>query len=448
MGYAMQFNDVATRRRTRFSFSYGLIPRIPDAAPSESIDQVYSFGRLSGHIQAARDLLPRVIFNREITPAQAPAVNGQRISSFPALHSMRILVAVTARGGAVMVIDGEAARPVHPDRISSLLAATCFDRDKLRIYDQPILTWLVAQLADAGIALNSLDFGSDVHQCVFSGGSLADELCRQTDSGTTTKLTGQILSRGTVPADSTALLGIRMAASLNNAGSTFVAHGRGVSLFAGWTPQMENGFLLTAISTVSALEALRVSRHEAFEAMALAQDPELASPRRARGLVTELSDKLNEMQLDLSFGVETNIDSTLIPEMVIEGFQRSLSEAVGIRESLENTSRMLERVSTVIAARQAKLEEDERERVEGRDRLIAVLVALASFLALPPALLLAFFGINASQVHSSNSIFDWRYYWPAYILAWLPFLVLVTVGGFMYARIRNRRSSLYNAARG
>jgi hypothetical protein len=181
--------------------------------------------------------------------------------------------------------------------------------------------------------------------------------------------------------------------------------------------------------------------------MALAQNATLASARNARALVSQLSDRLNEMQLDLSFGVEAHIDPLLIPELVVESFQRSISEAVGLHESLENTSRMLQRVSAVISARLAKLEAGDRDRIERRDRLVAILVAVASLLALPPALLLAFFGITSPEVHPTKSIFDLHVYWGAYALAWLPFVTLVTVGSILYARIRRRGAAALDTAR-
>jgi predicted metal-binding membrane protein len=99
---------------------------------------------------------------------------------------------------------------------------------------------------------------------------------------------------------------------------------------------------------------------------------------------------------------------------------------------------MLQRVGTVISVRLSKLESADRDRIERRDRLVAVLVAVASLLALPPALILAFFGVNARQVDPARSIFDLHAYWGAYCLAWLPFIMLVSVGSVLYSRIRGR----------
>jgi nitrate reductase gamma subunit len=66
-------------------------------------------------------------------------------------------------------------------------------------------------------------------------------------------------------------------------------------------------------------------------------------------------------------------------------------------------------------------------------------VAAATLLALPPTLLLAFFGVNARQVNQANSMFDLHAYWGAYLLAWLPFIALVAAGSLAYARLRERR---------
>lgn len=438
----MVFSDVATRSRTRICFSYGLTPRLPAATSGRCISETHDFGRLEAHVEAGRDLLPRVVFCHKFPSSTVDDGQGQPLSLFPDMHSVQVFLTTTPRGGAVLVIDGELDQVIRKEDLVELLADTCFARHDIKIEGVPIIEWTKIRLKEVGINVEYLEFGRDVHQCVFPGDPLQAEFIGYQDAVLVNRRASEILYRGTLPVDSGSQLGVNFPSGLNNPGSTFVAHGRGVSIFSGWTPYLENAFTLTAISTISALGALRLSRHEAFAAMALAQDTTVASARNARALVSQLSDRLNEMQLDLSFSVETHIDSILIPEMVVEAFQSSLSSAVGIRESLENTSRMLQRVGTVISARLSKLQAGDRERAERRDRLVAVLVAIASLLALPPALLLAFFGVNASNVHSNNSIFDLHAYWGAYVLAWLPFILLVFIGGFLYSRIRRRVGAL------
>lgn len=434
----MAFRDVTTRGRTRICFSYGLAPRIPLTVPGKRISEAYDFGRIASHMDSAGDLLPRVVIDWELPAADPDCSQPTALPSFPPMYNARALLTMTPRGDAVLVIDGDLIKPVTPQVMAKVLAETCFKREDIQINGLPVMAWLRARLEEIGVRTDDLKFGNDVHQCVFPGGALQDRF-RAQDPVSVNHAAAELLYRGTVPVgDTESLLHIYLPPGLNNSGNTFAAHGRGVSIFSGWAANLENSFILTAISTISALGALRLSRHESFAALALAQDAAAASARNARTLVSQLSDRLNEMQLDMSFGVEAHIDSILIPEMVVEAFQRSLSESVGLRDSLDNTSRMLQRVGSVISARLAKLEALDRERIERRDRLVAIMVAVASLLALPPALLLAFFGINAAEVHSSESIFNMHAYWVAWALAWLPFIALVSIGGFLYSRIRRR----------
>jgi hypothetical protein len=181
--------------------------------------------------------------------------------------------------------------------------------------------------------------------------------------------------------------------------------------------------------------------------MATNKDATPTSPHDTGSLVTQLSERLNDMQLDLSFGVEAHIDSILIPEIVPDAFQASLNDAVQMPQSLDNTSRMLQRVSAVIEARRSQLEAEKNEReaaknkreatknehLEHRNRIGAIIVGTGSLLALPPGLLLTYFGIA-----SKPEIFDFRSYWPAYLVVWLPFVLLATIGGFFYSRSRGQ----------
>lgn len=429
------YHDVITRQNTRLCFVYGLLPRIARARRGQPIGDILEFGRLNSHVRSNEELLPAVLHAASL--AGQDAGPGQPVNLLPAMRSLRAYLMATSRGDLVLVLDGDLDEPVDSHGMAALLATTCFDRWQLTIAGQPAMTWVSAALAEAGLPGLSTEFGNDVHQCVFPEPALAEILDTQYRPEAAGRLITELVYRATMEDDAGAApSGIYLPSILNRPGSTIVAHGRGVSVFAGWAAAVENAFVLTAISTVSSLGALRRVRREAFSAMALSGHD--AGPAAAeRSLVVQLSDRLSEMQLDLSFGVETYIDAVLVPEMVVEGFQRSLGDAVGIRDGLENTSRMLDRVAAVLSVRLSKLEAAERERVERRDRLVGVLVAVATLLALPPTLLLAFFGVNARQVNQANSIFDFHAYWGAYLLAWLPFMALVAAGTLAYARIRD-----------
>ncbi|GAA2951851.1 hypothetical protein GCM10011428_84520 [Streptomyces violaceus] len=187
---------------------------------------------------------------------------------------------------------------------------------------------------------------------------------------------------------------------------------------------------------------LQRTRLAAFAMMKANEQALTDSPTEIRSLISRLSAGVNELQLDLAFGVEAYVDSLLIPEMVMEAFQSSQRDALGIRDSLENSARMVERLTSVISARSAALDAELAERDERRDRTVSGLVAAATLIALPPTLLLAFFGVNGTNVDDHRSILDLRAYGTAYALAWLPFVVLVVIGYVLLRRISTRSGSL------
>lgn len=65
----------------------------------------------------------------------------------------------------------------------------------------------------------------------------------------------------------TRVLAIRRPVALNNPGETMVAHGRGVSLIAGWAEPVENAFGVAAAGLVNAAAVVTRVRLQAFEAL-------------------------------------------------------------------------------------------------------------------------------------------------------------------------------------
>ncbi len=61
-----------------------------------------------------------------------------------------------------------------------------------------------------------------------------------------------------------------------------------------------------------------------------------------------------------------------------------------------------------------------------------------SLLALPPMLLLAYFGTNSTNVDARFSIFDLRHYGVAYLVVWLPFIALAVAALVLRWRIQPR----------
>lgn len=431
----MPVSDVSRSPETWVLCIYDLTPRVRFDQPAGTpLGQVFDYGRFQRHVDASARLLPRVAYRRDLPPA-ALDVTGDGPTPYQ-LDGVTALVLVTPRGDPLLVLKVSLPGELDATGVAGFLAASCFERERLTVSGRPLLAWLGDQL---GLAA-PFQFGRNVHQCVFPGGQLCEDLLQATASrGVGDRLppaVTTIVYRATVSADRGSQLGVRVPRALNNPGETLVAHGRGVSLIAGWSAQVENVLALAATTIVAAIGVLHRTRDLAFDALELNRSTQLVSTGDARELVSALSGRLNELQLDLSFGVEAYVDSVLIPDLLVDSFQASMRMAADLNTGLTNTSRMVDRLATVIRARAAVLDAATQDEQERRSRVFNVLLAAGSLIALPPSLLLAFFGVTSPDVDPARSVLDLDRYWLAYGLAWLPFAALLLAGFLLRRRIR------------
>ncbi|MFC8435146.1 hypothetical protein [Streptomyces sp. NPDC057253] len=418
--------DSGTRELTRVVALFSLTGRLDPQLPAlGSLVDTFDFGRFALHLTSSEGVLPVPVLVEDVPPGELGLPHGDHGLDLAALQ---IAVVATPRGDVTLALDCGFAGQTPPEALAAWLADTCFDRDRITLGAGTLLDSLGGRLAP----LEPLAFGQNVHQLVFPGGDLKNDLL-DSDESRLPALLNEIVYRGR--------LSTSEPPHLRRNGRTLSAHGRGVSVHAGWAEHVENGLTLVAIGMVSALAVLQRTRLAAFETMRANERTAAESPYEIRRLISRLSDGVNELQLDLAFGVEAYVDSLLIPEMVMEAFQSSLRDAFGIPASLDNSARMVERLTSVISARSAALDAELAERDDRRDRTLSALVAVATGIALPPTLLLAFFGANASDVDNRRSMFD-AHYLPAYLLAGLPFIALAVIGYLLLRRISRRSGSL------
>ncbi|WP_367319836.1 hypothetical protein [Streptomyces sp. HUAS ZL42] len=433
--------DSAVRERTRILVLLSLAGRVaPEHGEPGRLVDSFDFGRFTPHLRSSEPLLPVAVLDERVSPEELGLPERARRLD---LAAVRILVVATPRGDATLLMDCDFAGETPSAAVASWLAGTCFDRERLELGGRPLLAVLTERL---GLP-EPLAFGQNVHQLVFPGGHLRHELLGSGitgDSGLSAPLS-EMIYRGRLPNNGSGHPGVSVPPHLRNHGVTVSAHGRGVSVQAGWAPHVENGLALVALGMVSALAVLQRTRLAAFGMMRANEQAPADSPSEIRSLISRLSAGVNELQLDLAFGVEAYVDSLLIPEMVMERFQSSFGDALGIRDSLDNSARMVERLTSVINARSAALDAALAERDDRRDRTVSALVAAATLIALPPTLLLAFFGVNGTNVDQHHSILDLREYGVAYVVAWLPFVVLVLIGYVLLRRVGRRSGSLLAA---
>lgn len=425
----MTLTDLGWAARTRVCCVYDLTPRLRPRS-TRSLADAFDFGRFQGHVDGAARLLPTVAYSASYDGARLGlTLDGSRPEF---TGDLTVVVLVSPRHDAVLLLDVTMPESTDVGDVVTFLAATCFERHTITLDGQPLLRWLSQQL---GLAA-PLRFGRNVHQCVFPGQRMRGRILG-TGTGALTPAVTDIVRRGTVVPDRGGRLGIRVPEALVSFGEAMVAHGRGVSLIAGWGPPVQNILTLTAATLVSALGVLHRARDLAFDALTRNQESLPHSTDDARALVASLSTSLNELQLDLSFGVEACMDGVVVPEMVVDNYRESLQQATGLADALANTSRMVERLAAVIDARAAVLDAAVQDEQDRRGRVFNVVLAVGSLIALPPSLLLAFFGVSSPDVDPDHSITDLGRYWPAYALAWLPFAALLLVGFVLRRRIRS-----------
>ncbi|HEX3515285.1 MAG TPA: hypothetical protein VHT26_14915, partial [Trebonia sp.] len=390
--------DTCARAETRVLAIYNLSGRLRSApALMHPLSDWFDMGRFAHHITAAGRLLPRTTDPVEIDPARfrfadhQPKVSVRRIAA---------AIATTPRRDGLLFLDFTLGGNERADDVADFLYTTWHRRPAMCVDGSPLLDWLATPLSHVGTDEDKpLSFGQNVHQCVFAGGRFARRLLR--DNRNPDRVSPDLITivfRGTIAANRGSRLDIRRPPALNNPGESLVAHGRGVSLITGWTEPVENAFGVAAAGLVNAAGVVSRVRRQSLEALTIDDESGATKAADVRDLITDLTDRLNQLRLDLSFGIEAYADMILIPELLIESYHSSLRSVASLRESLANTSRIVDRVAAVIGSRHATLEASLQAYTERRDKALAALVAIGSLLALPPTLLLAYFGTNSTNV--------------------------------------------------
>lgn len=428
----MALPDIATRAATRVLAVYNLAGPL-HVERTLPLTSGFDMGRFADHIESAARLLPQVTDRLVIDPAD---FRTSADDTAVRVRTVTALLATTPRRDGLLLLDIKLAGEPTAAAVADFLYATWHERERLRVGDTPLLDWIGSRLATGD---TPLAFGRNVHQCVFMGGRVARRILRgNRRSRTASPEVVTVVFRGTIAAKRGTGLDIRRPATLNNPGQTLVAHGRGVSLVIGWTEAVENAFIAAAAGLVNAAGVVHRVRRESLEALEANESAAFASVPELRDLITGLSAQLNEMQLDLSFGIEAYADTTLIPEMLIESYHSSLRSVAGLAESLRNTSRIVDRVAAAIESRRVLLDAATADFTERRARIFGSAVAVGSLLALPAAILLAYFGVNSTDVDDHRSIFDLHRYGVVYLAVWLPFVALVVTTVIMRRRVRLR----------
>jgi hypothetical protein len=420
---------------TRVVSIYSLSPRLPSTG-STSLTGALDLGFLQRFVNDSVNLFPSVLLD---VPAEPGRFDGELRTT---IERLRAVVLRTSRGDPMLIVEAHQADTAAAGEILAYLSYMHYQRDSIAYGDGLLLDWVARQLGSQ----EALRIGY-AHQMVFAGKSLTQEIMNE--AGTRRSESVDTLLRGLAAQTSGhgGQVGVRLPAALNIEGRAYVANSRFATVVAGWSPSVQNALIFVALNVVSAFGVLRRAREKAFHALEHDLNTPMTTIEEAREQHARLAVELGEIQLDLSFGVETYLDSVLMPDSRMDSYRASFHDVVGIDSATVNTSQIVERLRTVIQARSSVLAEASREREERRDRVLTGLVASVSLLAIPLTLLLAFFGVSSSDVSPDRSMLDIAYYWPVYALAWIPVGVIVLVGVVLRRRLREARPRMRGADR-
>ena len=169
---------------------------------------------------------------------------------------------------------------------------------------------------------------------------------------------------------------------------------------------------LSAVQAVASAAQLSAIRHAAYTDMRLFRDLGTggASTRDRRRMLERISDHLGDLELELSYSVEAPTDlGLLVPSLRAESFHNALFESMGLAGKAVTAGRMLERLGAATTAELTAIRSIERRADDNRRVRYAVAVGFISAVAIPASLILAYLGINASQVSPARSMFSSRY---------------------------------------
>ena len=199
---------------------------------------------------------------------------------------------------------------------------------------------------------------------------------------------------------------------LNRRPGWLAAVGPYVSVICGHPDFIENAIFLSAVQAVGAAAQLRAIRQAAYADVRQFRDLEAegGTTRDRRRILERIADQLGDLELELSYSVEASADlGLLVPSLRVESFHQALYESMSLAGKAVTAGRMLQRLGSAIRAELTAIESIERRGDENRRVRYAVAVGFVSAVAIPATLILAFLGINATQVRSTRSMFSHQY---------------------------------------
>jgi hypothetical protein len=204
-----------------------------------------------------------------------------------------------------------------------------------------------------------------------------------------------------------------------------------VSLLYGHERYVEDSIFLSTVHAVGTASTFRQIWHESYKQVREFRDQGQAKEPGAqtRAALEKLADNLGNLEFDLTFSVE-------FPLMRIETFHSALYEAMDLSSQATALSQMFSQLGGSLRSEITAIDVRERRRDDGRQRWNAFAAAVLSLIGVSVGFVIAFLGINTTQVPSGDkqlSMWDSRFA-TVYLVAGLFALVPVFLILFPYLR--------------
>lgn len=196
-----------------------------------------------------------------------------------------------------------------------------------------------------------------------------------------------------------------------------------VSLLYGHRNYVEASIFLSTVHAVGTAARFRHIWREAYKQVLQfrEQKQKTDAGKQTRDDLEILADNLGNLEFDLTFSVE-------FPLLRIETFQSNLYEAMDLGNQAKTLSQMFDQLGGSLRSEITAIEVREQRRTERRKRWNAVAASLLSLIGVPVGFVVAFLGINTTEVPDPQvSMWDQRYavlYMIASSFALLPVLLI------------------------
>lgn len=199
---------------------------------------------------------------------------------------------------------------------------------------------------------------------------------------------------------------LQLPKQLNQKGRTLGAVTPYVSLLYGHEKFVEDSVFLSTVQALGTASRFRQIWHEAYR-----QVHEFRSKHQrdrvgvqTRDELETLADTLGNLEFDLTFSVE-------FPLIRIESFHSALFEALDLPAQTQTLSQMFTQLAGSLRSEITAIEIRERRRDQRRRKWNAAAASIISLIGVPIGFLVAFFGIDATEVDGSSVFNFHRYLW-------------------------------------